>query len=53
MDAPANLKQAQRTAAVISGSFINFYVLAAVSILLILLYFPRHDAWEEWLKQRP
>lgn len=27
--------------------------LAASSILQILLYFPRSDAWEEWLKQRP
>jgi len=37
----------------LNGLYLDFYVLAAVSILLILLYFPRYEAWEEWVKQRP
>lgn len=37
----------------LNGLYLDFYVLAAISILQILLYFPRSDAWEEWLKQRP
>jgi hypothetical protein len=37
----------------LNGLYLDFYVLAAVSILLILLYFPRYEAWDEWVKQRP
>ncbi len=37
----------------LSGLYVDFYVLAAISILQMLRYFPRPGAWQEWLKQRP
>jgi hypothetical protein len=37
----------------LNGLYRDFFVLAALSVLGILLYFPRYDAWEDWLKQRP
>lgn len=37
----------------LNGLYLDFYVLAALSILQMLLYVPRYDAWEEWVKQRP
>ncbi|HET8578721.1 MAG TPA: hypothetical protein VFO18_16615 [Methylomirabilota bacterium] len=38
---------------VLNGLYLDFYVLAGLSVLEMLMYFPRSDAWEEWLKQRP
>ena len=37
----------------LNGLYVDFYALAALSILGLLIYFPRYDDWEEWLKQRP
>jgi F0F1-type ATP synthase membrane subunit c/vacuolar-type H+-ATPase subunit K len=37
----------------LNGLYLDFYALAAISILQMLVYFPRYEAWEEWLNQRP
>ncbi|SRR5712692_34370 len=37
----------------LNGLYMDFYILAGLSILQMLVAFPRYDAWEEWLKQRP
>lgn len=32
----------------LSGNNIDFYILVFASLLLVFMYFPRRDAWEEW-----
>jgi hypothetical protein len=36
----------------LSGSVQDFYVLLFVSVVLFILYFPRLNNWEEWIKSR-
>lgn len=33
----------------LGGLNIDFYVLLAVSLILVFMYFPRRPGWEEWL----
>jgi hypothetical protein len=34
---------------VLGGFFLDFYLLASLSLVLLLAYAPRYDAWTEWL----
>jgi hypothetical protein len=33
----------------LGGLFLDFYLLASLSLVLLLTNFPRYEAWEEWL----
>ena len=34
---------------ILSGLFLDFYLLGSLSLVLLLANFPRYEAWEEWL----
>ncbi len=50
MDATSELRQAHRTAALITGALITGLVMyGSRSLALPLANFPRYQAWEAWL----